>query len=402
MSDNKDDLELEALQRRLDDAFATTRPRRGFEDELWLRMQARRLLGKRLGDVFASFGTVFREAPAIPIGAVAVLLVVVIGAGILLNSGLSPNKETRGAFSQAGAPNDLALSEFGRLPTPALHPGLVDQRVPAAVPYAPQLGQPSNLYFGPATLRWTGQLPLGVIVAPVYRYSEPGVSAADQFAASLGASSTNQAHEPGYLGAYSGQGFSLSVRSTVSQLPREPYFVLNLAAGFAAGGEPQAPAPAFLGSYSLAPSWPNVVLVQQVGNQARVQFLRGFQVAGGDVGYVVDWNGERYGIEVDLAEGQVRSASGPLPLILDATTYRLISNDEAIRMALASSPASSQGITPAPSVDLNKVELVYALAVSNGQGFYEPAYLFSGTFSYSGQTYTKRVLVPLVDPSLRS
>jgi hypothetical protein len=53
-------------------------------------------------------------------------------------------------------------------------------------------------------------------------------------------------------------------------------------------------------------------------------------------------------------------------------------------------------------VDLRTVELVYALAVSNGQGFYEPAYLFSGTFSYNGQTYTKRVLVPLVDPSLRS
>jgi hypothetical protein len=48
------------------------------------------------------------------------------------------------------------------------------------------------------------------------------------------------------------------------------------------------------------------------------------------------------------------------------------------------------------------VQLVYALAVSGQQGFYEPAYLFSGTFEYGGHTYTKRVLVPLVDPSLRS
>jgi hypothetical protein len=40
--------ELEALQKRLDHAFATTRPRRGFEDELWSRMQARRSLWVRV------------------------------------------------------------------------------------------------------------------------------------------------------------------------------------------------------------------------------------------------------------------------------------------------------------------------------------------------------------------
>ena len=43
-----EDLELEALQRQLDDAFDTTRPRVGFEDELWTRMQASRPAGSRL------------------------------------------------------------------------------------------------------------------------------------------------------------------------------------------------------------------------------------------------------------------------------------------------------------------------------------------------------------------
>ena len=43
-----EDLELEALQRQLDDAFETTRPRAGFEDELWTRMQSRRPAGTRL------------------------------------------------------------------------------------------------------------------------------------------------------------------------------------------------------------------------------------------------------------------------------------------------------------------------------------------------------------------
>src|SRR5437773_12313957 len=88
MSERDDDLELQALQRELDDAFATTRPRRGFEDQLWLRMQARRPLWTRLRDVIGSMGALFRQAPAIPLDAVAVLLVGGCGAGILPNSGL--------------------------------------------------------------------------------------------------------------------------------------------------------------------------------------------------------------------------------------------------------------------------------------------------------------------------
>ena len=42
MSENGQELELQALERQLDDAFETTRPRPGFEDELWLRMQSAR------------------------------------------------------------------------------------------------------------------------------------------------------------------------------------------------------------------------------------------------------------------------------------------------------------------------------------------------------------------------
>ena len=42
MSEQEDDLELAALQRQLDDAFETTRPRVGFEDELWTRIESRR------------------------------------------------------------------------------------------------------------------------------------------------------------------------------------------------------------------------------------------------------------------------------------------------------------------------------------------------------------------------
>jgi hypothetical protein len=39
---------------------------------------------------------------------------------------------------------------------------------------------------------------------------------------------------------------------------------------------------------------------------------------------------------------------------------------------------------------------VYALAVAGDHSFYEPAFLFSGTFTNNGVTYEKRVLVPAV------
>ena len=404
MSDNKEDLELDALQRELDDAFATTRPRRGYEDELWLRMQARRPLWTRLREALGSLGALFREAPAIPLGAVAVLLVVVVGAGILLNSGLRPSPTDSSYANGAQAPG-LALSEFGKLPTPALHPGVVPAPVvngPSAS-YSAALDQ-SHLYFGPATLRWTGTMPLQSVKAPVYRYAEPGTSVADQFAASVGASSDKQVRSGnGLLGTYSGQAFALTVQPTEPALPLEPYFNLSTTSPVSAGGaDSRDAAPTIMGRYSLVPSWPNEVTVQQSNGHVLVQYLRAFQLPGGGVAYLVNWVGQRYGAIVDINNGGISAASGPLPLDLDATTYRVITNDEAVRMALASAPASSQAIRPVPAVDLKSVELVYALAFANGQGFYEPAYLFSGTFSYNGLTYTKRVLVPLVDPTLRS
>jgi hypothetical protein len=53
-------------------------------------------------------------------------------------------------------------------------------------------------------------------------------------------------------------------------------------------------------------------------------------------------------------------------------------------------------------VQLTKAELVYVLAPAGPQSFYEPAYLFSGTFQMGGATYEMRVMVPAVDPSQRS
>src|SRR3979490_101271 len=86
-SDQIHGLELAALQRQLDDAFETTRPRVGFEDELWTRMQARRPASTRLPDAWLALVQGIRQAPAVPMGAVAVILVVALGVGVLALSG---------------------------------------------------------------------------------------------------------------------------------------------------------------------------------------------------------------------------------------------------------------------------------------------------------------------------
>src|SRR5438477_1469008 len=129
MSEPEEELELQALQRQLDDAFETTRPRTGFEDELWLRMQSSRPAPSRLRDAFAGFFQVIREVPAVPAGAVAVLLVVVIGGGTVALSGLGrhgggANSSTAGG-ANLSAPDagQLYAGNFGRVPTPMLHHG---------------------------------------------------------------------------------------------------------------------------------------------------------------------------------------------------------------------------------------------------------------------------------------
>ena len=392
-----DDLELQALQRELDDAFETTRPRRGFEDELWLRLQARRPLWTRLRDSLAGIGGSIRELPALPAATVAVVLVLAIGLGVLAVGGglhLGGGGNTYSSTALAPGPADRAV--YGHLPTPVLHPGLVDTAVPGAAASVPagSAGAPNaqaaDLYYGPATLTWAGTFPSADVKAPVLTYVEPGLPEADQFAATLGASSSKQVRQVnGFLGTYGGADFTVSVRGTVAQLPREPYFLLT----------PSAPVSGdILERYSLVPNWTPLIVV---GN-GRTTYQRTYPLADGSFAAFVNWAGDPDGIEVDTANGQAVQVFGQLPLTLITTTYRLISNDAAERAALTAAPAGPAAISPTPVVNLDRVQLVYALAVAGGQGYFEPAYLFSGSFQYNGQTYVKRVLVPLVDPSLRS
>lgn len=397
MSDEHEELELKALERQLEDAFETTRPRRGFDDELWLRLQQRRPFWARVRDALGGIPGSVRGL-AVPTAAVATVLVVAIVVGaVAVNNGFHVGGHSFAASAPnanpAAGPADLAN---GPLPTPMLHPGLFDSGIPGAVAPGPEglASSPelsgSNLYFGPAKLAWTGSFYAASVQAPVFAYDEPSLAQADRFAASIGASSSKQVRQVnGFLGTYAGQDFTVSVRGTVPQLPREPYFLLT----------PSAPVEGdILARYSLVPNW--TYLVVQKGSASVLQ--RYIALPSGGNAVFVNWIGDADGIEADTEGGKVVRVFGQLPLTLTPTTYPLISNDAAVAAALSASPSGTSVIDPEPTVDLDHVQLVYALAVSGTRHYFEPAYLFSGLFSYNGQTYVKRVLVPLVDPSLRS
>ncbi|HEY2598826.1 MAG TPA: hypothetical protein VGJ79_10155 [Candidatus Dormibacteraeota bacterium] len=388
-----EDLDLQALQRQLDDAFKTTRPRPGFENELWLRMQSRRPIWVRIRDGLARLVGGIRVSPGVPSAAVAVALVVLLGAGIYTLRGLHPGGAAGTATlrgSDNAAPANQSAS-FGLLPRPAL-----TQAPPVGT--NPQVGAELS-YGGAATLVWAGTLDVSATALPVYRYSEPTRAEADSFAAKLGATPSADVAQGG-IGVYAGRDFTLVVLSSVAQPPREPYFsVSDLKSTAASNSDNVAVATAYLKAHHLLPTWPYQTNVQTIGGTTvRVSFLRSFGVPGLGQVNLVDSSGVRYGTEVDFAPGTPGSFErGPMPLTLDPATYPIISPDQAIR-ALGASSAPSGGSIPV--VRITKAEVVYTLVWGGDHSYYEPAYLFSGTFSNRGVPSVKRVLIPAVVPSL--
>jgi hypothetical protein len=311
-----------------------------------------------------------------------------------------------GASSTASAPGSRYSSEdnagghgaFGKLPAP--NANLSSSEKAPSPDGAMQIH--SSGYVGPVTLTWTGKFELNVPSAPVYRYREPSIKVADQFATSLGA--ILQSRPSGLLGSYNTTAFNLQVRGTVQSPAREPWFSLfpiSTLPSIEAAGGPADVAVVFLAEHSLAPAWPYTPAVTVSGDQTKVTLLRQFPVAGYGDASLIDSSGERYGLEVALRGSTALTAAGPLAVNTESATYPLISADEAVRSALASSPPTAAA-SGAPTVALTDAELVYVLVVAGDHSFYEPAVLFSGKFAVNGTAYVKRVLVPAVDPSMRS
>jgi hypothetical protein len=399
MSDPDEELELQALQRQLDDAFETTRPRTEFEDELWLRMQSSRPARNRLRDAISGLFQGIREVPAVPTAAVAAGLVLALGIGILAYVGGGHGGGGASFSSTAGAPaaGQFYAGSFGRVPTPVFGAGY--KSAGPATTYGPADTS------GAMQVTWTGKLNLTITTAPVFRYREPSTNAADQFASGLGA--VLRERPSGFLGSYAASDYTLKVRGTVQSPASSPaYFIfssLSMPAIDAAGAGPADQANIFLAQHSLVPQWNYTIAVDSSGDPVKVRYQRQFDAPGYGPVYLVDVNGDRYGLEVDLSGNRPVLASGLLPMSLDVADYKIISADDAVRAALASSGSiGAAPATPAPVVQLTQAELVYVLVPAGDHSFYEPAFLFSGTYTLNGQSHTKRVLVPAVDPSQRT
>ena len=134
------------------------------------------------------------------------------------------------------------------------------------------------------------------------------------------------------------------------------------------------------------------------GAPTAVHYFRRFAVPGAADAQEIDRYGERTGTLVWVGrDAAVYQAEGPLPRTLQSATYALRPAQSMIDAALTSRPATSQSAGGSvPKVVLNVARMVY-LAVA--PGFYEPAMLFTGSFSVGNQVYEKRVLVPAVDAS---
>ena len=402
MSEQDDDLELQALQRELDDAFATTRPRRGYEDELWLLIQQQRPVTNRLRDSLAAFWQSIRTVPAAPAAAVASILVIAIGFGIFASAGgfgrgggsQSANAPQFGedTTSRNNSGQQLSAGAFGPLPVPG-------NTKSANPPPQAVSGPPSAEYYGPAQLVWTGQqdFKLGTDTAPVFRYQEPSAVVADQFAGSLGAALVDR--PDGYLGNYSATTYSLRVRGTQQSPTSSPaYFILaNLSMPDVevAGATAQDLANIFLAAHGLLPLWPYTVTVDASADPVKVHYERQFTVPGYGPANLVDAAGVRYGLDVYISGRRPTLVSGPLPVNLDTSYYRIVSPGQ----ALSASPSPSAS---GPTIQLNKAEVVYILVPAGDHSFYEPAFLMSGTFQLDGKTMVKHVVVPAIDPSQRA
>lgn len=348
------------LEERLDEAFATTRPRRGFEDELWTRIQARRSPWTR----FLESARRVQLGPAL--AGLAVLLVVVVAGGLLLQHG-GPHASSAGsaAFSQtrtapnAAQPNAAAGADavtFGPLPPPP---------------------QPTGGYAGPVTVTAvTASAPLPARL-PVTRYREWTVAQADAYAAGLNAHPAGPVPS-GALGRYAGKDFTLVLYPTDTAGGTEPRVVITPAPGAlrAAGADDAAVINAvtdYLSRFNVAPGGGALApSVDRGGGQIEVRWAlsplqRGWAVTlGADLSILV--------------------AEAPLPLSATVAFYQ----------SGAAPKIPSGGLAGGPSVVLDQAELTYVIASDGTYGYFEPAILYSGRFTQGGVTYQKQVLWPAV------
>jgi hypothetical protein len=393
MSDLYEDPELE---RQLESAFRSTRPRRSFEDELWRNLQRRRPLSEKLG---AWLGGV----PWIPaLATVSALAVAVFGFVFLLgdvgprggasSSGAAPAEkqsqqqtaaDARSGATAASSPPLLAPKAFGPVPP-----------VPATI---------TTAYTGGLDLTLSAPLPGLPGNLPIYRYTEPTSADSAAFAGSRGAAQPGLAPEGGTApGArFSGSSTDITVLGSDAKNLVGPTYIINSTRAAASPSsaatltDDQAAqiATAHLRQLNLPAS--DTPTVRNSG-PAGVQVLYPSQVDGGSGPVAeVDAQGRPVFTQVSLrGDGQVFQVSGPLPGPLPASMYTTAST--ATLRQLPNAPTGSARAR----ADLSSARLVYVAVPASGGGYLAPAILFTGTFQADGRSYEVAVIVSAIDPSM--
>jgi hypothetical protein len=324
------------LERRLEAMFASARPRREFEDELWRRLeQSRPWYQRRLRNLLQP---TLRFAPAL-----AALLVVALGASWLVGSQLlgrgSPTSSSNGSGAYQ-AQTAATAPAFGRVPS------LAPRAEGAAAPAAPAVGNADKS----AGLTFSGTLPSLPPSLPVHRYDEPSPADLSAAAARLRAQA----------------GIPVTVAPSDLAAVVEPSFSISGVAVPPLQGDLIADANTFLSSHGLTPTFP--FRVSPAGSGRQVVYGRLFD--GPNVPLPeVRRSGAPAGLIVDRGDSTI-SISGPLDLPLASSPYPL-------RSATDSLSAAGVRIKSGPA-DFNRAQLVYLLVLAGGHGYYEPALLLTG------------------------
>jgi hypothetical protein len=395
------DPELDQFERQVSAAFAGTRPRRGFQDELWARIERRRRFHRLRGWRLATWPAASAVVAVLLIGLVAILAVPKLTGGGSGNStpleqtgtGVQqsgPDKRQTGAGARPETAAGAGDASFGLLPAPALSGGPVQ---PSQAGGTDGQGRPLVPYFGPARLTVSARLPSAPATLSVYRYTQPASAELDGFAGQLGASRAGVAGTPT---TYRSSEFRLDLSPATSG--REPTYTLSAIAGATSGSDARKVADQFLGAHNLSPSWPVNVQVTSADGQT-VLYQREFPLSGGAKAGQLDQFGGPAGTSVQVTGGTVSRVEGPVPLPLDGGSYRSRTSHQAAQDVLTVPPGSGDGGPGVPQITLNRVSLAY-MAVSDGDhGYYVPVYLFTGTVVSGQVTLEKRVVVPALDPS---
>jgi hypothetical protein len=332
------------LERRLEAMFGSARPRRGFEDELWRRIEAQRPWHQRLG---RRFQPALRYAPAL-----ATILVVALGVTWLAGS-LRGGPAGGASTTSAGAPgfgSEKALApSFGVLPS-----------VPGSARSATAPQATTGNADAAAGINFSGTLPSLPAALPVYRYDEP--SAADR--AGAGAA----------LRAQTGLAVVVTASDPVQGV--EAQYLLSGPAPGAAQGNVAATANQYLAGHGLTPQFGFRSEVSAGGSE--VTYQRVFAGPAGPIPEVRP-DGRAAGLVVAVAGGSL-TVRGPLDLPLASASYPLRSATAALANAGVRQGSGAAGF--------DRAELVYVLVLSAGHGYYEPELQLTG----AGGT----VLVPVI------